>query len=249
MSAGNARATKRGAFATNMTNADANSAPFALPAPVELPIEGAEPGVRAPVGRIFCVGRNYAAHAAEMGAAAEPVFFMKPAQAVVVEPHAPYPVDTERLDHEVELAVMLGRAGAPRSEDEARDMIFGYAAAIDLTRRDAQAAAKAAGAPWETAKAFDGSAPVSPLRTAAAIGHPRAGAIWLTLDGAQRQSGDLAQMILSPEALLVRLARYWRLAPGDLILTGTPAGVGPIERGQVIEAGIDGVGALSIRID
>lgn len=204
---------------------------------------------RAGACRIFCVGRNYADHAKEMGAPPEPVFFMKPAEALITDAApAPYPVETERLDHEVELALVLGAGGTPTTPDAARALIFGYAVAIDLTRRDVQAAAKAAGAPWEAAKAFDGSCPISEIAPAAQIGHPRAGAIWLDVDGVRKQAGDLGEMLIDPEALLVRLARHWRLLAGDIILTGTPAGVGPVTRGARLTAGIDGVGALETLI-
>lgn len=197
--------------------------------------------------RIFCVGRNYAAHAAEMNAAAEPVFFMKPASALAAPEDCVYPPDTERLDHEIELVVALGADGAPGDEDAARALIAGYAVGVDLTRRDVQAALKAKGAPWEAAKAFDGSAPVGPVRPVSEIGHPRAGRIWFEVDGEPRQDGDLADMILSPEALLVMLARTWRLRAGDLVFTGTPAGVGPIPRGGVGRGGVAGVGEIEIR--
>lgn len=220
---------------------------YAPPPPPSLAIAGSD--ARCPVARIFCVGRNYAAHAAEMSMPAEPVFFMKPASALVPGGGpAPYPADTERLDHEVELALIVGAAGAPRTEDEARALVFGYAAALDLTRRDAQARAKAGGEPWDAAKGFDASAPVSQVRPAAEIGHPRAGRIWFEVDGEMRQDADLSEMILSPEAMLVALARQWRLAPGDLVLTGTPAGVGPMARGARGRGGIDGVGEIAVEI-
>ncbi len=230
-------------------NQTTSAAPGAYQTPDRPSLAVAGSNARAAIGRIFCVGRNYADHAKEMGAPPEPVFFMKPAEALITDgAAAPYPADTERLDHEVELALVLGAGGAPASPDEARALIFGYAVAIDLTRRDVQAAAKAAGAPWEAAKAFDGSCPMSDIAPAAQIGHPRTGAIWLDVDGVRKQSGDLGQMLIDPDALLVRLARHWRLLPGDVVLTGTPAGVGPVTRGARITAAVDGVGALETPI-
>lgn len=220
--------------------------PYALSPPPTSPVAGTD--AHAPIGRIFCVGRNYTEHAKEMGAAAEPVFFMKPAQSIVTGTELPYPPDTERLDHEVELAVLLGAGGSPRTEDQARALIYGYAVAIDVTRRDVQAAAKAAGAPWESAKAFDGSTPISPIRLAAEVVDPGSGAIWLDVDGVRRQSGDVKDMTLSPTALIVRLARHWRLAAGDVILTGTPAGVGPLHPGERVHAGLEAVGELTLTV-
>lgn len=200
-----------------------------------------------PVGRVFCVGRNYAAHAREMGAAAKPIFFMKPASAVIAPADAAFPPHTEQLDHEIELVVAVGAEGAPTTPDDARALICGYAVGVDLTRRDVQSQLKAKSAPWEVAKAFDGSAPVGPIRSVADIGHPRAGRIWFSVGDETRQDGDLSEMLLSPEDLLITLARTWRLQPGDLVFTGTPAGVGPIGRGQVGRGGVEGVGEIEIR--
>jgi fumarylpyruvate hydrolase len=215
-----------------------------------LPIAGRAQAFTA--GRVFCVGRNYAAHVKEMGSPGEPIFFMKPASSLVAPGEAacdiPYPPETERFDYEVELVLALGAGGRPRSEAEARELIFGYATGIDLTRRDAQFRLKQEGSPWEACKAFDHSAPVSPIRPATEIGHPRSGRIWLAVEGEVRQDADLADMTLSPEALLVALARTWALFPGDVVFTGTPAGVGPLARGQSARGEIDGVGDIAIRV-
>lgn len=200
------------------------------------------------VGRIFCIGRNYAAHAAEMGMPAEPLFFMKPPSALAAPTSVPYPANTKRLDHEIELVLALGAGGRPQTDDEARALIYAYAVGVDLTRRDVQGRLKNAGSPWEEAKGFDGSAPVGPLQRAEDVGHPRAGRIWLSVDGETRQDGRIEDMILSPEALIVALARTWKLAPGDLIFTGTPEGVGPLASGARVEGGVEGVGEITFEV-
>jgi len=206
---------------------------------------------RFPVRRIFCVGSNYAHHVKEMGGdpnAYEPVFFTKPADAATNAFAIPYPPDTENLHHEVELVVALQAGGSDLAAGTARDAVFGYAVGVDLTRRDRQAEAKAAGRPWDIAKAFDFSAPLSEIAPAEACGHPESGRIWLTLDDVLKQDGDLSEMTLNPARLIAALSRSFTLRPGDLIFTGTPEGVGPIARGQTVEAGIEGVGELAIRV-
>ncbi len=202
---------------------------------------------RFPVRRIFCVGQNYADHAREMGSdpdRQQPFFFSKPADAVVSNGSTlPFPVQTSDLHHEVELVVALGVGGANVSADEAVGMIFGAAVGIDLTRRDLQAEAKKAGRPWDMAKGFDRSAPIAGLT----LGAPSAtGAIALSVDGETRQSGDLSMMIWSVPEIIATLSTYVELAPGDLIFTGTPAGVGPILRGQAVCATIDGFEPLQV---
>lgn len=202
-----------------------------------------------PVRRVWCVGRNYAAHAAEMGGEPSrepPFFFAKAADMLDPSGQFPYPPMTEEVHHEVELAVALGSGGADIPVAAARDCVWGHAVAIDMTRRDLQAQAKKGGRPWEMAKAFDRSAPIGPLFRAAA--HPERGAITLHLNGALRQSGDLADMIWSVPEIIAELSRFVTLAAGDVILTGTPAGVGPVRRGDVMEARIEGVGALSVTV-
>jgi fumarylpyruvate hydrolase len=191
-----------------------------------------------PVRRIFCVGRNYPEHAREMGASdvrAPPFFFMKPADAVMPSGSAvPYPTRTADLHHEVELVVALSGPGK----------IFGYAVGDDLTRRDVQLKMKKEGKPWDTAKGFDHSAPVSAIARAAEIGHPARGRIWLEVNGQLRQEGDIADMIWRVPEVLAELATWFGLEAGDLVFTGTPAGVGPLAPGDRVRGGVDGVGVL-----
>lgn len=203
------------------------------PAPTEIPVEG---GGLFPVRRIYCVGRNYADHAREMGADPDrepPFFFSKPRDAVICVDAVPYAPATKDLHHEVELVIALGGGGADLSPDEAGAMIFGAAVGVDLTRRDLQAAAKKAGRPWDMAKGFDASAPIGLVRPGPA---PGVGPITLSVDGDPRQSGDLSQMIWSNAEIISHLSRLVRLEPGDLVFTGTPAGVGALKRGAQVEA-------------
>ena len=202
---------------------------------------------RFPVRRIFCVGQNYADHAREMGSdpdRQQPYFFSKPADAVVASGTTlPFPTQTEDLHHEVELVVAIGVGGKAVAVSDAAAMIFGAGVGIDLTRRDLQAVAKKAGRPWDMAKGFDRSAPIGALTR----GLPAAqGEIALTVDGETRQSGDLSMMIWSVAEVIAVLSTFVELAPGDLIFTGTPAGVGPIRRGQRVRATIDGLEPLEI---
>lgn len=205
---------------------------------------------RFPVRRIFCVGQNYADHAREMGSdpdRQQPFFFTKPADAVVPGGGTlPYPSMTQDLHHEVELVVALGAGGRDIDAAEATAKIFGHAVGIDLTRRDLQAAAKAAGRPWDMAKGFDRSAPIAALTPGAP---PATGAITLTIDGEPRQSGDLSMMIWSVAEVIAALSRQVELAPGDLIFTGTPAGVGPILPGAQVRAAITDLEPLEILFD
>lgn len=223
--------------------------------PVALPISGSDACF--PVRRIYCVGRNYAEHAREMGAIAQadglepPFFFSKPGDAIVCglgELAVNYPPATANLHHEVEMVVALGRGGANVPRDLAGELVFGYAVGLDLTRRDIQARAKEKGHPWDMGKGFDQSAVCAPLAPLAAIGHPRAGAIWLKVNGQLRQSGDLEQMGWKVEDIIANLSTLVRLEAGDLIFTGTPAGVGPLQRGDLLEAGVDGLPGLHARI-
>ena len=203
-----------------------------------------------PVRRIWCVGRNYADHAREMGADPDrepPFFFSKPADAVVSGGGLlGFPMGTGDFQFEVELAVALAGAGVNVSAKEAEALIFGYAVALDMTRRDLQAEAKRMARPWDMAKGFDHSCPISPLRRASDIGHPAQGKLSLEVDGVQRQIGDLSDMIWSTADCVAALSRLVALAPGDIILTGTPAGVGPILRGETIHAACKGVGTLEV---
>ncbi len=205
---------------------------------------------RFPVRRIFCVGQNYADHAREMGSdpdRQQPFFFTKPADAVVPGGGTlPYPSMTQDLHHEVELVVALGAGGRDIDATQATAKIFGHAVGIDLTRRDLQAAAKAAGRPWDMAKGFDRSAPIGALTPGAP---PTTGAIGLTIDGEPRQSGDLSMMIWSVAEVIAALSRQVELAPGDLIFTGTPAGVGPILPGVRVRATITDLEPLEILFD
>ena len=213
--------------------------------PVVIPVAG---GGLFPVRRIYCVGRNYAEHVKEMGNNLRdpPFFFEKPADAVVTG-GAPmrYPPQTGYLHHEIELVVAIGRDGADIDRATALEHVFGYAAGLDMTRRDLQAEAKKAGRPWTFAKGFDQSAPIGAIAPASDIGHPAAGAITLAVNGAERQRGDLAEQIWPVDEAIAFLSRYVALKAGDLIMTGTPAGVGPVVRGDVLEGAIAGVGTVS----
>ena len=208
---------------------------YVIAPPVEtaVPVEG---GGQFPVRRIYCVGRNYADHAREMGHDPDreaPFFFSKPRDAVTSKAQAPYPPATSDLHHEVELVLALGAGGADLPVERARNIVYGAAVGVDLTRRDLQAEAKKSGRPWDAAKGFDHSAPIGLIRPGAA---PEAGPIQLAVNGETRQSGDLNQMIWSAAEVLAHLSRLFRLEPGDLVFTGTPAGVGPITAGDSIEA-------------
>jgi fumarylpyruvate hydrolase len=204
------------------------------------------------VRRIYCVGRNYAEHTREMGGDPTrevPFFFMKPADAVVPNGAAiPYPVKTKDVHHEIELVVALKSGGVDIPVEKALDHVFGYGVGIDLTRRDLQGEAKKAGKPWDMGKGFDRSAPCTALVPASKIGHPAKGAIWLKVNGQTKQSGDLAQMIWSVPEMISYLSGLVELKSGDLLYSGTPAGVGPVVKGDKIEGHVDGVGDLSITI-
>lgn len=223
---------------------------FAPPAPASVPVVGRRE--RFPVHRIYCVGRNYAEHAREMGAAVErgtPMFFMKPADALVIDgADVPYPPITQDLHHEVEMVLALGRGGRDLDAAAALDCVWGYGVGLDLTRRDLQAAAKAKGHPWDVAKGFDASAPISSLRAVSDIGHPRAARLRLTVNGALRQEGDIADMLFGVADIVRELSKLFTLMPGDLVYTGTPAGVAALQRGDAFVATLDGVGECRGRI-
>lgn len=201
-----------------------------------VPVQGSDRPF--PVRRILCVGRNYAAHAREMGADGRdpPFFFSKPADAVV-PPGAdvPYPSATSDLHHEIELVVAIGEGGS----------IFGFAVGVDLTRRDLQNGFKAKGQPWDAAKGFDASAPISAIVPGTTI---PAGRIALSVNGAVKQEGQIADMIWSVKEVLIEAGKLWKLEAGDLVFTGTPEGVGPIARGDLVEGSVEGVGSLSFRV-
>jgi fumarylpyruvate hydrolase len=224
---------------------------FDAPAIPALPVQGSD--ARFPVHRIYCIGRNYADHAKEMGAQtvsrANPVFFMKPADAIVADGgDVPYPSATQELHHEVEMVVALARGGCDIDADHALECVFGYGVGLDLTRRDLQAAMKAKGLPWDVAKGFDASAPVSALRAASDVGHLAHARLSLTVNGDTRQDTDIADMIFPAAEIIAELSKLFELKPGDLIFTGTPAGVGPLARGDRFEAELDGVARLEGRI-
>jgi fumarylpyruvate hydrolase len=222
---------------------------FPPAAQVVLPVEGC--AAVFPVRRVYCVGQNYAEHAAEMGADGRqpPFFFAKPTDALVPGGgDVAYPPMTVHLQHEVELVVALGRGGRDIPADQALDCVFGYAVGFDMTRRDLQSRAKAKGQPWEMGKGLDQGGPVSRILQVTALGHPDHGAIWLKVNGELKQSGDLSQMSWKAAEVISNLSTYVRLEAGDLIFTGTPAGVSTVVRGDLLEGGIDGVGELTIRL-
>jgi fumarylpyruvate hydrolase len=218
---------------------------FPAPPVVAVPVQG---GGFFPVRRVYCVGRNYAEHVKEMGNDLRdpPFFFAKPADAVVID-GAPiaYPPQTADFQHEIELVVAVGRDGAGIGEHAALEHVFGYAAGLDMTRRDLQALAKKAGRPWTMSKGFDQSAPIGTIAPASSIGHPARGAITLSVNGAERQRGDLSEQIWSVPETIAFLSRLVTLRAGDLIMTGTPAGVGAVRRRDVLEGAIEGVGTVS----
>ncbi|KRB52350.1 fumarylacetoacetate hydrolase family protein [Phenylobacterium sp. Root700] len=217
------------------------------PAPTVASVEG-EAGVF-PVRRILCVGRNYAAHRKEMGGDDRdpPFFFAKPADALVAPGQAvPYPSRTANLHHEIELVVALKSGGRDIAVEQALEHVYGYAVGVDLTRRDLQNAAKDKGHPWEAAKGFDASAPMSPIRRW--DGPPPQGRIAITVNGELRQEGAVADMIWNVAEIIAEASKLWTLAPGDLIFTGTPEGVGPLVVGDVVTGEVEGVGKLSFEV-
>ncbi|MFZ2651425.1 MAG: fumarylacetoacetate hydrolase family protein [Burkholderiaceae bacterium] len=205
---------------------------------------------RFPVGRIYCVGRNYAEHAREMGHDPDrepPFFFMKAANSIVQNNATlAYPVGTKDVHHEIELVVAIGKGGKNIPVDKALSHVWGYGVGLDMTRRDLQGEAKKLGRPWEMGKSFDESAPVTALHPVSEVGHPAKGAITLKVNGQVRQTGDLAMQIWSVPEQISYLSNLITLQPGDLIFSGTPAGVGPIKPGDKLEGHVDGVGELTI---
>lgn len=228
-----------------------NSKPvFAPPAQPVVPIVGENGSF--PVHRIYCVGRNYAAHAREMGKDPErepPFFFLKPADAVVPgggKVH--YPPGTENLHHEIELVVAIHKGGRDIAAERALEHVYGYAVGLDMTRRDLQLAARDLGRPWDFGKSFDESAPITPIHPASRAGHPAKGRITLEVNGQLRQQGDLADLIWSVPETIAFLSRYYTLQPGDLIFTGTPAGVGAVVRGDRLSGRVEGLTELQVEI-
>jgi len=218
--------------------------------PVAVAIEGSNE--RFPVHRIYCVGRNYAEHAREMGSDPHretPVFFMKPADAIVESgAPVPYPPRTSNFHHEIELVVALNGGGRNIPVDRALNYVFGYAVGNDFTRRDLQQASRAAGLPWDTGKAFDRSAGIGAIRPVSA-GHVTAGRIWLSVNGRPRQEADVSELIWSVPEVIAELSTLFELVAGDLIYTGTPAGVGALRKGDRVEGGIDGIGLITNLIE
>lgn len=227
---------------------------FSPAAPVGVPVAGSTSLF--PVRRVYCVGRNYAAHAREMGSdptREPPFFFCKPADAVVPvqagqTAEIAYPPRTANFHHEIELVVAIGKAGADIAVADAPDHIYGYAVGLDMTRRDLQLALRDKGRPWELGKAFDESAPIGEIHPASVVGHPTQGAIWLQVDGAARQRSDIAELIWSVPEVITNLSTYFMLQPGDLVYTGTPEGVAAVQPGATLHGGIDGLGELRVRV-
>jgi fumarylpyruvate hydrolase len=225
---------------------------FALPPPPVPSVAVAGIEARFPVRRIFCVGRNYAAHAREMGRDPDrepPFFFLKPADTVVDDgSEVPYPPETSNFHYEIELVVAIGTGGFDIPVKQALDHVFGYGVGIDLTRRDLQLAARELGRPWDWGKGFDRAAPMAPLRRVEEVGHPAKGRIWLAVDGEVKQDSDIAKLIWPVPDIIAIASRSMELRPGDLIMTGTPEGVGPVKRGEVMTGGIDGIGEIRISV-
>ena len=223
---------------------------FELPPPPVIAMTDSE--AKFPVGRIFCVGQNYAAHAREMGKDPDrdpPFFFLKPADAVVDnDATIPYPPQTENFHFEAELVAVIGRDGKNISEDKSLDHVWGYGVGNDLTRRDLQLKAREQGRPWDLGKSFDRSAPIGPIHPVSAVGHPSKGAIKLTVNGEIKQQADLADLIWSVPEMISILSHSMELKAGDLIMTGTPAGVGPLIEGDTCVVSIEGLGDLTTHI-
>ena len=220
-----------------------------LPIPA-LPVTGSDRLF--PVHRIYCVGRNYAEHAVEMGhdPTREPPFFFQknPDNLLLPGEDFPYPGRTSDVHFEIELVVALGKGGQAVPVESALDLVYGYAVGLDMTRRDLQGEAKKLGRPWEVGKAFEASAPCSAVVPAASIGHPTSGAVWLEVNDVQRQKGDLAQMIWKVPEMISYLSALFTLQPGDLIFSGTPAGVGAITRGDRLNGGVENVGEITLQV-
>ena len=223
---------------------------FAVPPRPVVPVAGAS--TLFPVHRIYCVGKNYAAHAREMGTdptREPPFFFSKPADALVGDgARVAYPSRTANFHHEIELVVAIGGEGREVTREAALGLVYGYAVGNDFTRRYLQARAKDKGQPWDVAKGFDESAAISAIRSVSQVGHPQRGRIWLAVNGTVRQDADISELTWSVPEIIAELSTLFTLRPGDLIYTGTPAGVGALHRGDRIEGGVEGVGSLSNEI-
>ena len=223
---------------------------YVIEAPAQPTIDVVGTDAKFPVRRIWCIGRNYADHAREMGhdpTREPPFFFQKPSDAVVPSGLTlNYPVKTRDLHHEIELVVCIGKGGKDIAEADALAHVYGYALGLDMTRRDLQGEAKKLQRPWELGKSFDESCPISAVQPASRIGHPSAGTIELRVNGVVKQTGDLNQQIWQVSEAIAWLSAYVSLQPGDIIMTGTPAGVGPCVAGDTLEARCEGVGELKV---
>ncbi|MGQ0567334.1 MAG: fumarylacetoacetate hydrolase family protein [Gemmobacter sp.] len=219
------------------------------PPVVTLPIAGSDAVF--PVRRVYCIGRNYAAHAIEMGHDPDrepPFFFQKNPNNLYVGATFPYPAQTADVHHEIEMVVALKSGGTNIPLGQALDHVWGYGLGLDMTRRDLQGKAKEMGRPWEIGKAFEDSGPVSPLRPVSEVGHPATGLVQLKVNGTAKQTGDLNQMIWKVPEMISYLSDFFELAAGDVIMTGTPSGVGAIVRGDLMEAHVEGVGDLTVTV-
>lgn len=225
---------------------------FVIPPPPTSSVAVAGTKARFPVRRIICVGRNYAAHAREMGRDPDrepPFFFLKPADTVVDDGATlPYPPDTNTFHFEIELVVAIGKQGFDIPVESALDHVYGYAVGIDLTRRDLQLQAREQGRPWDWGKGFDRSAPIAPILPVDKVGHPQSGRIWLAVDGKLKQDSDIAKLTWPVRDIISIASRSMELMPGDLVMTGTPEGVGPVERGETLTGGVAGLGEIKIKI-
>ncbi len=222
---------------------------FDAPAVVTLPVAGTESGF--PVRRVYCIGRNYAAHAVEMGHDPDrepPFFFQKNPNNLDTSGDFPYPSKSTDVHHELEMAVMLKSGGENIAIGDALDHVFGYALSLDMTRRDLQGEQKKMGRPWEIGKAFERSAPVGVIRTVKEVGHLDQGRVELKVNGEVKQEGDLNQMIWKVPEMISYLSEYFSLAAGDVILSGTPAGVGPVKKGDVMDISIEGLGSMAVPV-
>ena len=222
---------------------------FETPAVTALPVTGTD--AMFPVRRVYCIGRNYAAHAIEMGHdpdKEDPFFFQKNPNNLDVTGEFPYPAESSDVHHEAEMFVALKSGGTDILLNDALDHVFGYGLSLDMTRRDLQGIQKKMGRPWEIGKAFERSAPCGPLHPVSAVGHPDRGAMMLTVNGAVRQEADLNQMIWKVSEMISYLSKYFEIAAGDVIMSGTPAGVAAVEKGDVMVLTIDGLGALKVNV-
>ncbi|NIF78132.1 fumarylacetoacetate hydrolase family protein [Paraburkholderia sp. Cy-641] len=222
--------------------------------PVAVPVAGSD--AQFAVRRVYCVGRNYAAHAREMGFDPDrepPFFFCKPTDAVVPVAYGEtldlaYPSQTQNYHYEAELVAVIGKSGADISVEQANDYVWGYAVGLDMTRRDLQMKMREMGRPWEIGKAFDRSAPMGPIHPASTVGHFEKAALWLTVNGETKQTSDVSHLIWSVAETVAYLSKFFRLEPGDVIFTGTPEGVGAVGTGDTMKVGVDRLGELTVRV-